>query len=140
MPPTAPRPPAGGPPTRSTATSPVKPGQQAETFRKAAAEIRKAGAAPEVLQPVLAAEQEARQRQSEAKATSKLDAARNAAIQAQTSVEAAEAAVAAAGADGVAVVTAKAVSSHTDHAKEVESCKTTCYICRVKMYTSMKNK
>ena len=52
----------------------------------------------------------------------------------------AAAAVAAAGADGVAVVTAAAVSSHTDHAEEVESCKTTCYICRVKMYTSMKNK
>ena len=55
--------------------------------------MRKAGAAPEVLQPVLAAEQEARHRQSEAKAVSKLDAARNAAAQAQTSITAAEAAV-----------------------------------------------
>ena len=56
--------------------------------------MRKAGAAPEVIKPVLAAEQESCQRQSEAKALSKLDAARNAANQAQASVETAEAAVA----------------------------------------------
>ena len=58
--------------------------------------MRKAGAVPEVIQPVLFAEQEARQRQSEAKALSKVDAAWNAAGQVQASAEEAAAAVAAA--------------------------------------------
>ena len=86
----------GGPAARPAAASPIKPSQQPETFRKVAAEMRKAGAAPEVIQPVLTVEQEARQRHFEAKALSKLAAARNAAGQAQASVEAAEAVVAAA--------------------------------------------
>ena len=55
--------------------------------------MRKAGAPLDVIQPVLAAEQEARQRLTEAKASSKFDAARHAAAQAQTAVESAEAAV-----------------------------------------------
>ena len=86
----------GGPAARPAAASAIKPGQQAEAFRKAAADMRKAGAAPDVIKPVLAAGQEARQRQSEAKALSKLDAVWNAANQAQASVESVEAAVAAA--------------------------------------------
>ena len=90
------RPPLGAPATRQEAASPIKPGLQAETFRRAAADMRKAGAPPNVIEPVLAAEREARQRQTEAKASSKLEAARHAANHAQTAVDSAEAAVAAA--------------------------------------------
>ena len=65
----------------------------------------------DVIQPVLAAEQEARQRLMEAKASSKLDAARHAAAQAQTAVESAE----------VAVVTAE--EALTKARQRLEKCK-----------------
>ena len=94
--PAARRSPPGGPAARPAAAPAITHGQQAGTFRKVAAEMRKAGVAPEVIKLVLAAKQEVRQRQSEAKTLSEFDAARNAANQTQTSVDAAEAAVAAA--------------------------------------------
>ena len=90
------RAPPGAPAARPTNAPQIKPGVQAETFRRAAADMRKAGAPPNVIEPVLAAEQEARQRLSEAKASSKVEAARHAASQAQTAVESAGAIVAAA--------------------------------------------
>ena len=90
------RAPPGAPAARPTNAPQIKPGVQAETFRRAAADMRKAGAPPNVIEPVLAAEQEARQRLSEAKASSKVEAARHAANQAQTAVESTEAIVAAA--------------------------------------------
>ena len=62
------RAPPGAPAARPTNAPQIKPGVQAETFRRAAADMRKAGAPPNVIEPVLAAEQEARQRLSEAKA------------------------------------------------------------------------
>ena len=90
------RPPPGGPAARPACALEIKPGQQSETFGNVAAEMRKSGAAQDVIKLVLAAGQEARHRQSEAKALSKLDAACDAASQAQASVETAEAVVAAA--------------------------------------------
>ena len=59
-----------------------KSGSTSKHFpEKVAAEMRNAGAALEVTQPVLAAKQEAHQRQSEAKALAKLATTRNAAGQ-----------------------------------------------------------